>query len=335
MSTLVIFDEDEEYVHNLMEYISDKNGIPFKVVAYSDFEKFEKHMNERGADLLLATSHSLECMGADIKAKKIIMLSEGEYVCEEDDFPYVYKYQSVDKILGELLEYYSEIDRRRGYPAIGGGRTTDIIGVYSPIGRCQKTSFAITLGQVMACERQVLYINLEEFSGLSQVLTRDFRNDLSDLMYHYRIAPDSIGIKLKATVCNIHGLDVVPPMNYSRDLRNVEAGLWKQMIEDIACAGIYDTVIVDLSNMVSDIFDILSICDTIYMPVKSDRISMSKINELEEYLLKTDREELLAKTIKIQPPSMKTSGWEEDYIDQLMWGEFGDFIRKLVKDNVA
>ena len=47
------------------------------------------------------------------------------------------------------------------------GRRSRMIGVYSPIGRCGKSSFAFTLGQVLAREEKVLYITLEEFSGLS------------------------------------------------------------------------------------------------------------------------------------------------------------------------
>ena len=44
-------------------------------------------------------------------------------------------------------------------------KTMVIIGVFSPLGRCLKTSFALALGQILAKERAVLYLNLESYSG--------------------------------------------------------------------------------------------------------------------------------------------------------------------------
>ena len=65
------------------------------------------------------------------------------------------------------------------------GRRSRITGVYSPIGRCGKTSFALTLGQVLAREEKVLYITLEEFSGLSALTGTVYTGGLSDLLYYY------------------------------------------------------------------------------------------------------------------------------------------------------
>ena len=49
--------------------------------------------------------------------------------------------------------------------AAGGIRAglAKVLGVYSPVGRCLKTSFALTMGKLLAQEERVLYPNLEEF----------------------------------------------------------------------------------------------------------------------------------------------------------------------------
>ena len=46
------------------------------------------------------------------------------------------------------------------------------IGVYSPIRRCMKTSFCLVLGMILAESQKVIYLNLEEMSGLEQILIR-------------------------------------------------------------------------------------------------------------------------------------------------------------------
>ncbi|MDQ9824849.1 hypothetical protein RFZ44_16190, partial [Acinetobacter sp. 163] len=57
-------------------------------------------------------------------------------------------------------------------------KTTEILGVYSPVGRCLKTSFALALGQILARERAVLYLNLEEYSGFEELIGKGFAHNL-------------------------------------------------------------------------------------------------------------------------------------------------------------
>lgn len=333
MDTLVIYDEEEEYARNLMEYMSEKKNIPFKVMAFSKFEEIKKYAESGRIDILLACEALMERNFSELKAGRTLILSEGEMLAEDKEHATIYKYQSSEQILRELLNYYVEINRERGTPAVINGRSTEIIGVYSPVSRIGKTSFALTLGQILADEGPVLYINMEEFSGFGEILNKEYKSDLSDLMYYYKQSPESVSIKLQAIVNNLHGMDYVPPMIYSGDIRNVRSECWKNLICDIALTGMYNSIILDFSNMLSDIFDVMEVCDTIYMPLKDDRISHCKINEWEKFLLKTDREEVINKTIKVMPPRLPKMEWNDNYIEQLIWGEMGNFIRKIISDN--
>ena len=68
---------------------------------------------------------------------------------------------------------------------MSGRGLAKVLGVYSPVGRCLKTSFALTIGKLLAQEERVLYLNLEEFSGLSVLMKEEYKSDLSDLLYFY------------------------------------------------------------------------------------------------------------------------------------------------------
>lgn len=333
MATLVFYDKEKDYARNFMEYISEKRGIPFKVRAFSDIEQLEAYVEKKPPELLLVSEESMEEGIKDWNIKDIIVLSEGGMVNEKGEHLVIYKYQSMENILAELIEYCGA--KKYDMENSVNGLKTQIIGVYSPIGRSGKTSFEMTLGQIMQNDGPVLYINMEEFSGFSGIYARDYRSDLSDLMYHYRQSPESIGVKLKAIVNNLHGMDYVPPMTYSGDLRNVKSAYWVQMMKDIAATGMYENIILDLSNMLSDVFDILEICNFVYMPLEDDRVSMCKINEYEQFLLRTEREEIVNKTVKLKLPKNDSREWKENYMEQLLWGETGDFIRKILKEQVA
>ena len=114
----------------------------------------------------------------------MILLSEGSLPKELGRYPAVYKYQSVDNILREIMYYYSDQNGEEEYYA-GIHRENRVIGVYAPSDGIRKNKFALTLGQILAEERSVLYLNLEECSGLSEILGGNHWN-LSDLIYYLR-----------------------------------------------------------------------------------------------------------------------------------------------------
>ena len=80
------------------------------------------------------------------------------------------------------------------------------------MGRCLKTSFAPTLGQILAKERAVLYLNLEEYSGFEEMLGKRVRANLSDLLYFVRQENGNLIYKMNSMVQTINNLDFIPPV---------------------------------------------------------------------------------------------------------------------------
>ena len=87
---------------------------------------------------------------------KIVILSEGVHPPELDRYPSVYKYQASSDVVREVMACYGA--EKNVAPAVFpvSKKTTEIYGIYSPLGRCLKTSFALTLGQILARDRAVL-----------------------------------------------------------------------------------------------------------------------------------------------------------------------------------
>ena len=76
---------------------------------------------------------------------------------------------------------------------------------------------------------------------------------------------------------------------------------------------------------------ILKVCDGIYMPIKEDAISQAKVEEFEEYLQAAGQEKVLDRIRKLKLPYHSTFGKRESYMEQLLWGELGDYVRHLLR----
>ena len=79
----------------------------------------------------------------------------------------IYKFQSGDDIIREVMAVYSEIPGIRPNTAGSVDQSRRIIGVYSPVGRCGKTCLALAIGQILAKEEKVLFVTLDTFTGFS------------------------------------------------------------------------------------------------------------------------------------------------------------------------
>lgn len=329
---LAIVDADMDYANSLMEYISDKQGVPFRTIVFTEKEALLEYVSKNKTDILLASASFIDdriCEEENIK--NIIQLSTDNVCPEHTEYHSIYKYQSTENVIREVLDYYADVHSNDGIMPILKGKS-EIIGVYSPLGRTGQTTFALTLGQILASEYSVLYINMEEFSAFDKIFQKNYHGDLSDLMYFFKQNRESLSIKLQAIVNSMHGMDYVPPLVYSSDLRNISTEEWLDLIMSVSGTGNYDKIILDLSSMVSDVFDILDVCSQVYMPVSDDRISMLKIASCEEYLMKSGREELADRIIKIKHPQFEGERWDENFWERQLWGKLGDFIRKMLRE---
>lgn len=163
-------------------------------------------------------------------------------------------------------------------------KATQILGVYSPVGRCLKTSFALTLGQLAAREKPVLYLNLEEYSGFEELFGKSFTGTLSDLLYFVRQGDHNLTVRLNSMVETVGQLDFVPPVQSPMDIRGTSWQDWVCLIQEIVLHSSYEVLILDIGNGIDEVFQLLDLCKRIYMPVCSDGLSECKIIQFENLL---------------------------------------------------
>ena len=57
---LAIYDLDEDYANHLMEYISNKQGFPFKVIVFTNEEELVKYVAKNHIEILLVLDEAMK-----------------------------------------------------------------------------------------------------------------------------------------------------------------------------------------------------------------------------------------------------------------------------------
>lgn len=323
---MAVCDGNIRYAERLADYANERGKIPFRAVAFSSAERLREYAAKHSVEILLAgeTVPAEELEG--IQARQIIYLGE-EKRADAARLPSVYKYQNSDRLMREVMACYDGEDWGESVPIAGRGH---LIGIYSPVGRCGKTAFALTLAQVWKETEKTLLVSLEDCSGFGEMAGESYGECLSDLLYRY-CHGGGCWEKLGAFVYSWGNVDYIPPARYPEDLEGISAMEMAGFLEDMAAESGYGVIVVDLGQMGRQAAEILDACDAVYMPVLEDWVSQAKVREFEAYLAGSGRDGVAERLEKLKLPSGNRPSAGENYPEQLLWGELGDFTRRLVR----
>lgn len=326
-----VCDLEVDYALNFMDYLNQKKNIPFEIQAFTTVESLIAYGKKTHIELLLISGKAICREVRELDIGKTVILSEGVHPPELDQYPSVYKYQSSSDVIREVMSCYGEEKKILPQQFTVLKKTTEILGVYSPLGRCLKTSFALALGQILARERAVLYLNLEEYSGFEELIGKGFQHNLSDLLYYVRQDNQNLIHKMNGMIQTVNNLDYIPPVQTPADIRGTAWQDWERLMQMIIMDSSYEVIVLDIGNGIDENFQLLDLCKRIYMPVLSDAMSTCKIAQFENLIRIWDFPQILEKTVKIKPPFHLGTTPSQGYIEQLVWSELGDYVRELLR----
>lgn len=335
---LAICDREQEYAFHLMDYLSllrAKEGFPFEIQAFTNEEKLRVFCSESPPDILLISQADYEAAMSEWVTGCIMLLMEDSGLEEElVDVPgehLVYrlpKYSSVDRIVHKIMDFAAKAELLP--PARLTAQGMKLIGIYTPVGRCLQTTFSFTLGQLLARKHRVLYLNFESYSGLGRMLGRTFESDLSDLVFYLHNRDERFPYRLGSMTQKLNGLDYIPPAFSCMDLAQIETKEWLSLFQQLDVTGMYEYVILDLSDMVVGLFDILERCSKVYTIVREDSFALAKVEQYELLLGQLDRGSILERTRKCCFPvfrQLPVGLW------QLTRGELADFTERIIQED--
>ena len=338
---LAVLTDEIKYAERLCSYCNGKRSLMFTAVPFDSIKSCSDFSRRHNIELLLADGKFIRGDGsyngagagvADIRAAKVISL-DAEYDfgrafadSERSAVVSVNKYQPADMLLKDVMQNCDDI----GLFTVGNSlpRQVRVIGVYSPAGRCGKSSFAMTLCRALSRKHKTLYLCLEEFSCFGSMNTGEHVRGMSDAMYHMKQGTLN-SQKLYSVIQSYCGIEYIPPVSNAEDADTVTGEDYVRLIDCILRNSLYDAVVVDMNRFAGEASEISEICDIVYMPVPSDIAGRAKADAFTEYLKEHDGRGLADKIRKISVPKSDMNIESPNYIDSLLYGSMGDMIREL------
>ncbi len=325
---IAIYDHDSEYANCLANYFRIKGCLSGEIVVFTRNTAFLDYIQDHSIDILLINQELLNTVANITLTRNLFVLCEQKNFSCEDVRCFIYKYTSAEDILRQTMAFYEPDEL---YPAISfqGKQLSNIIGVYSPLNRCGKTSFSLALAIQYGMRSSCLFISMDEASTLRYLFPSDSTyKSLDDLLYYFLQSPKVFESKLVSIVKPIWGIDVVPPFGSLAMFTQLSIADWSRFIQALSDMGKYQYIVIDFGT-VSPVQLLLSACKQVYMPtIEGDAYAADKIANFMECFHRTDSDE----NTPIQNISLPYIAYHRqvnDYLRELTSGDMGQFASDI------
>lgn len=321
---LVLCDPEEDYAHHMAEFLCKRKEAVWEVMVYTKPE--ELHYLEKNIEVLLIAESAYGEFVKELSVRLPILLNESG-VIRVNNLINIDKYQEAEKVHQMIWSKYMELEQD-AMPMLKDSRQTKFIGMFTPVRRCLQTTFALTYGQLLAEKGATLYLSFEYF-GTPPEWEEGAQDGVSRLLY-FLSEEKGFEIQRKLLTKKIGELDYISPMVNGQNLLLVSSGDWMRLLHKIAESGEYEYIILDLSESVQGLFEILQMCWKVYTIVKEDVAAKNKILQYEHLLAMQKMEDVRGKTSRCilpmfhkLPPSMEqyTKGELAEYVKELLYRE--------------
>lgn len=323
---MALCDTEEEYARLMTEFLKRHRDLPWELHTYTSVEELLAREQYCPVAMLVVSESAYTEEMQKLQPGRTVVLNESG-VLRWKDLPCVDKYQQAEEVLRYLLAVYMEIADMQ-LPRLKKNGSVVFIGNYSPVRRSMQTSFALTMSLLLAQKHRTLYLNFEHYAGIAELLPDAQTFDLADLLYFLNSEQDKFRLRMQTMLRHKGNLDYIPPMKSGQNLLTVTPGEWMSLLQKIQESGEYEYVILDLSESMQGLFDILRLCSHIFTLTREDRIARSKLLQYEQILSLYEYEDLLDKTKRVSLSHIHRLPGE---LEQYTKGDLAELVKELLK----
>ena len=334
-SKVAVCDADDVYRSRFVTYLMEHRREELELHEFSQPAMVFQNL-ESGFELLIL-GKGFELLEEEAKEKQIPTLllteeppaKEHEDETEEAAVVRVFKYQSMEVIWHEI---YALAGSRMGQSVsvCAQGKTLEVIGVYSPAKHEMQLAFSLAFAALLAKERKVLYINLMENCPLQRFLTLPENGDMGDLMIRIRRKRLSIE-EFKRAVYRSGEIYCLPPFLNPEDLHEISQPDIEAVLTFLKEKTDFDVVFWDFGQGIKQFAEVLKMCSSIYCPTKNGYYYDCLKEQFMRYLTMAGADGISEYLSFLDLPFVaKAIHGGGSILEQLLWSEFGDYVRAYV-----
>ena len=301
---IALYDK-EGYMSWLVGYLCRKGRGMLETRLFSSLDMLVTCAEAGKIDVLLAGEEVVEeIRGLEGKVAKIMLLSEGNEVKEGTGYYLLFKYQSAQEIVKEVLEQIAEDDTIAFTKAFPSKRRVSFVGVYAPFGGSGVTEYALSLAGRLAEKEKVLYVSFEQFHSLDflQNTGKDavsYRG-MSEVIFYLKQRKEKLALKLETVVVSKERTDYIFAVEDYRDLYSLNSEDIRHFLEVLSQQADYETIIFDIGCLSEAMLYLMEHCDSLYMPQAETKQQKSKEAAFWRLLHRENHEPLLKSFQRIE-----------------------------------
>lgn len=315
----------------MLNYLKSSKILPYEIMIFTELDPLSEFLADNESEVIMVNNEELAQYMGNTSKNKVVYLSEEQVEKKEGNYKTIFKYQACGILVRELVGYCMG-----NTEVINGGKhiegNTKILGIYSPVARSYKTTLALAISQVLGKDSRVLYINLEEYSGLRKNLLAGDGDGLSEIMYWFRQNQSNLRNKISDVTKKIGSFYYIPPVECPDDVIEVITQEWICLMEFIASKCDYDYIVVDIGNAIRKPWEFFGLTNKIYLPLIDDEIGREKINEFMCSMQDMGRGKMLENIVTLDVPFDESMKLGIGDIEKLQWSLIGKFARKVLNE---
>lgn len=335
----LILEKDRIYGNRLLKSMTARAKKSFSIMLFSDEDELLEYTdrNADGRDMVLLVSETgvNEHLMNKFLGVRVILTEERDAKQRIRanygfDVECIYRYQSVDAVYKELLDY-SNFTMKMSFAG------ADYIGIYTPVERTPRPALALNMAKVLSEQRKVLYISLGSFSGLDELFPPVQQDEpktagcgMSDALYAYRQSPETAAEKIKAYVGTVEGIDYISPARCGEDVVSLQLDNLIGFLECLTKLKSYEVILLDIYPSLLYAKDICAMCSKVYMPVNDEYVGKRTVAALESYYQEVGLEDTLSRIVKIRLPEGEGEV-KADYWNRYKNSGMYRYVKNLIK----
>lgn len=339
MSKLVmaVCDTDDGYRDRFVTYLVEHKSREVTVHAFSVLEAFLEALQEQKFDVAVFGRGFAKAVDIVKEAGIPLLLlqdtvpqqvREGlDYFAEQQvACGNAFRYQPMDGILHEI-QVLTGGRRLEAAEAVAMVSGMEVIGVYSPMHHEMQMPFALVLSELLAEKQKVLYVNLTKYSGFLELFHLSGEYDLGDIVLRLRnkrLHPETF----LRSVYEMDRVYYIPPFSNPENLHDFLMEDYLAFLGFLQDRTDFDVVVLDFGDGVGRLAEMLGYCTGIYCPMKTGYFFECQLDRFLEYLDKETDGEVRERMHRVNLPFSAKHIRGGDVRRQLLWSEFGDYVRE-------